>query len=105
MAKHYLGIGTSLCINKEFQKGESYFIKAFKIYPNIKKDKKLLSRYYFSIGVSLCSNAYFKRGRNYLAKAVGIYPNNTKYLLVILVSFLGHKFFHRVVKIYQRLRK
>jgi len=104
LANHYLGIGTSLCVNGEIEEGESYFIKAFKIYSNIKKDKKLLSKYYFSIGFNLCLNNNFEKGRNYLVKAADLYPYNIKYLLVILVSFLGHSFFCETVKIYQKLK-
>lgn len=105
LAKHYLGIGNSLCINGEIKEGEIYFAKAFKTYPDIKKDKKLLSKRYYSIGLNLCLNNNFEKGRNYLIKAINIYPYNIKHLLITLVSFIGQSFFYRIVKIYRKLKK
>ena len=105
LAKHYLGIGNSLCINGEIKEGEIYFAKAFKTYPDIKKDKKLLSRYYFNIGVSLCSNDLFRKGRNYIIKAVKTKPFNIKFLVALLVSFFGQSVFRKIVRIYRKLKK
>ena len=106
LAKHYLGIGTSLCINGEIKEGEIYFAKAFKIYPDIKKDKSLLSRYYFNIGVSLCSsNDFFIEGRNYIVKAVKIQPFNIKFLAALLVSFFGQSVYGMAVRIYRKTKE
>ena len=105
LAKHYLGIGTSLCINGEIKEGEIYFAKAFKIYPDIKKDKRLLSRYYFNVGVSLYSNDFFRKGRNYIVKAVKTQPFNIKFLTALLISFFGQSVFRKIVRIYRKLKK
>ena len=105
LAKHYLGIGTSLCINGEIKEGEIYSTKAFKIYPDIKKDKRLLSRYYFNVGVSLCSNDFFGKGRNYIVKAVKTQPFNIKFLTVLLISFFGQSVFRKIVRIYRKFKK
>lgn len=105
LAKHYLGIGTSLCINGEIKEGEIYFAKAFKTYPDIKKDKRLLSRYYFNIGISLCSNDLFRKGRNYIVKAVKTKPFNIKFLAALLVSFFGQSVFRKIVRIYRKTKE
>ena len=106
LAKHYLGIGTSLCINEEIKEGEIYFAKAFEIYPNIKKDKRLLSRYYFNIGVSLCSsNDFFIEGRNYMVKAVKTQSFNIKFLTALLVSSFGQSVYGIAVRIYRKTKE
>lgn len=104
LAKHYLGIGTILCINGEIEEGEGYFAKALKMYPNINKDRKLLSKHYFSIGASLCSNEDFEEGRNYLIKAIKTYPLNIKFLLVTFLSFFGQNMYNKVVKVYRKVK-
>jgi len=106
LVKHYLGIGTSLCVNGEIKEGEIYFAKAFKIYPDIKKDKRLLSRYYFNIGVSLCSsNDFFIEGRNYIVKAVKTQPFNIKFLAALLVSFFGQSVYVTALRIYRKTKE
>jgi len=106
LTKHYLGIGTSLCINGEIKEGEIYFAKAFKIYPDIKKDKRLLSRYYFNIGVSLClSNDFFIEGRSYIVKAVKTQPFNIKFLAALLVSFFGQSVYGTAARIYRKTKE
>lgn len=105
LANHHLGIGTSLCMNKEIGEGESYFAKAFKIYPDINKDRKLLSKHYFDIGITLCSNdGDFKNGRCYFIKAVKAYPFNIKSLLIVFLSSFGQGVYNEFVENYQKIR-
>ena len=104
LANHYLGIGASLCANREIEEGESYFAKAFKIYPYLNKDRKLLSKHYFGIGVNLCSNGDFRNGRSYFIKAVKVYPLSIKFLLVAFISFFGQGAYNKAVKVYQKIR-
>jgi len=104
LANHYLSIGTSLCMNKEIEEGESYFAKAFKIYPDINKDRKLLSKHYFSIGITRCSGGDFKNGRYYLMKAVKVDSLNIKYLLTLLISFFGQGIYNQAVEGYRKIR-
>lgn len=104
LANHYLGIGASLCANREIEEGKSYFAKAFKIYSNIIKDKKLLSNHYFSIGVCLCANDDFRNGKSYLIKAVKAYPFNIKFLLVTFLSLFNQNIYNKVVENYRKIR-
>lgn len=105
LAKHFLGIGASLCINGETEEGESYFAKALRVFPDIKKDKELLSKYYFNVGLSLLLDNFFRKGRNYIVKAVKIQPFNIKFLSTLLISFFGQSLFKEVVKIYRKLKE
>lgn len=104
MAKHYLGIGKSLCVNGEIEEGESYFAKALKMCPNISKDRESLSKHYLGIGVSLCSNGDFRNGRNYLIKAVKTHPLTIKFLLAAFISFFGQDMHNKVVKVYRNIK-
>jgi len=94
-----------LCINGEIKEGEIYFAKALKIFPDIKKDKRLLSRHYFNTGISLCSNDFFRKGRNYIVKAVKTQPFNIKFLAALLVSFFGQNMYGMAVRIYQKTKE
>ena len=93
-----------MCINEKIEDGEIYFAKAFKTYPNIKKDRNLLSKYYFSIGHNLRLNNNFREGRNYLIKAVKTYPFNIKYLLAIFLSLFGQGVYNKAIEIYRKLK-
>lgn len=57
-----------MCKNSE--KGKCYFEKAFMVYPNLKKEKKLLYMHYFLIGYELYMNNKLIEGRKYLLKTI-----------------------------------
>jgi glycosyltransferase involved in cell wall biosynthesis len=104
LARHYIGIGNSLCVSGEIEEGTAYFAEALKTYPNIIEDAKLLSKYYLGLGFRLCSDGELKKGRTYLLKALKQNPFDCRPLAIIFISIFGKEILNIAEKSTRRIR-
>lgn len=102
LAKHYIGIGRSLCLNREFEEGEDYFNRAYKEFPKIKKDIKYLSNIYQDIGVKVFLKNDFEYGKKYIIKSLKINPYSTKTLILVVLSMLGENILTKSIKLSEK---
>jgi hypothetical protein len=70
-----------------------------KYFEDIKKvGKNVLASHYYFLGRWFCQHDNFNHGKEYILKAFKAYPFKIKYLLIVIVSFFGSRFYEKLFK-------